>query len=372
VEFILPTDPKRPPPADREGRPTATVGPDGTFAIEVVPCTADTPGADQDGTRYIIGAVTPTQDPLARPRAAARAAFTVGPVAQIPDPILTLTPDRGACNSPVIFRGAHFPPGATVAFSAFPDRSDSGVRFGRATVEADGTFAAEVEMRLATNCNSFYPVPVGARYQVSASVDAGHGRSSNIGASTTYTIAEERLTRRCFAPTGHCVSGRFLEHWELRGLPINGYPIGDELVERLEDGREYTVQYFERVRLEHHPENRSPYDVLLGQFGRRLHPADPPVSSREAESTPAEPVVYVPETGHNLCGRFLSYWELNGGLEQFGFPIGEEIEEQLEDGDVYTVQYFERARFEHHPENAPPYDVLLGQFGRQILTESGR
>jgi len=30
------------------------------------------------------------------------------------------------------------------------------------------------------------------------------------------------------------------------------------------------------------------------------------------------------------------------------------------------VQYFERARFEYHPENAAPYDILLGQFGRQI------
>jgi hypothetical protein len=31
------------------------------------------------------------------------------------------------------------------------------------------------------------------------------------------------------------------------------------------------------------------------------------------------------------------------------------------------VQYFERARFELHPDNAPPYDVLLGQFGRRIV-----
>jgi hypothetical protein len=35
------------------------------------------------------------------------------------------------------------------------------------------------------------------------------------------------------------------------------------------------------------------------------------------------------------------------------------------------VQYFERARFEYHPENADPQDqVLLGQFGRRILTET--
>ena len=42
------------------------------------------------------------------------------------------------------------------------------------------------------------------------------------------------------------------------------------------------------------------------------------------------------------------------------------------DGRTYRVQYFERARFEEHPENQPPFDVLLGQFGRQILAENER
>ncbi|MGN6812802.1 MAG: hypothetical protein ACTHMP_18215, partial [Thermomicrobiales bacterium] len=40
---------------------------------------------------------------------------------------------------------------------------------------------------------------------------------------------------------------------------------------------------------------------------------------------------------------------------------------RTEDGNTYVVQYFERARFEHHPENQPPYNILLGQFGRRIL-----
>ena len=33
------------------------------------------------------------------------------------------------------------------------------------------------------------------------------------------------------------------------------------------------------------------------------------------------------------------------------------------DGKEYRVQYFERAVFEMHPENEPPYDVLLSQLG---------
>jgi hypothetical protein len=166
---------------------------------------------------------------------------------------------------------------------------------------------------------------------------------------------------RIFPETGKCVNEPFLSYWNAHGkLPINGYPISDEFMETLEDGKAYKVQYFERVRMEHHPENAPPYDVLLGQFGRRIHPADPPAQ-------PNPPARYFPETGHNLQGGFLVYWDANGGLPQFGYPITEEISERLEDGKTYIVQYFERARLEWHPENPPPYDVLLGQFGRQIL-----
>jgi heat shock protein HslJ len=39
----------------------------------------------------------------------------------------------------------------------------------------------------------------------------------------------------------------------------------------------------------------------------------------------------------------------------------------LEDGRTYIVQWFERARFEEHPENAPPYNVLFGRLGADIL-----
>ena len=71
------------------------------------------------------------------------------------------------------------------------------------------------------------------------------------------------------------------------------------------------------------------------------------------------------QTGHYLSGRFREYW--GGALPIFGYPISEEFDQKLEDGKVYRVQYFERARFEYHPENAAPYDVLLGQFGRLVL-----
>lgn len=169
-------------------------------------------------------------------------------------------------------------------------------------------------------------------------------------------------TGRRFPETGKCVNEPFLSYWNAHGqLAINGYPISDEFVETLEDGKPYKVQYFERVRMEFHPENADPqYKVLLGQFGRRIHPADPPVAPKAGAR-------FFTETGHNVAGGFLTYWTSNGGLAQFGYPISEEFVETLEDGKPYTVQYFERARFELHPENPAPYNILLGQFGRRIL-----
>ncbi len=74
-----------------------------------------------------------------------------------------------------------------------------------------------------------------------------------------------------------------------------------------------------------------------------------------------------PQTGHKLCGSFLSYWNAHGGLAQNGYPISEEFVETSDlNGKPYTVQYFERAVFEHHPENRPPNDVLLSQLGTYL------
>ncbi|MGN6672025.1 MAG: DUF4232 domain-containing protein [Thermomicrobiales bacterium] len=170
--------------------------------------------------------------------------------------------------------------------------------------------------------------------------------------------------QHCFDTTGKCVGPLFFAYWQAHGgLAINGYPVSDEQVEVLENGQPYTVQYFERVRMEYHPENVAPYTVLLGQFGRHFHPADPPVD-------PQPGAHYFQPTGQNVSGAFLDYWQANGGLAQFGYPLSETFQQQLEDGHTYTVQYFERARFELHPENQPPYNVELGQFGRRILAEN--
>jgi aldose sugar dehydrogenase len=86
-------------------------------------------------------------------------------------------------------------------------------------------------------------------------------------------------------------------------------------------------------------------------------PAGPPV-------VPGEDSHVFEETGNTLRGIFLDYWLGHGGLAQQGFPISEPMYERSElDGKLYTVQYFERAVMEYHPENAAPYNVLLSQLG---------
>lgn len=77
---------------------------------------------------------------------------------------------------------------------------------------------------------------------------------------------------------------------------------------------------------------------------------------------------YFPETGHWLAAGFKHFWEANGGLPVFGYPLTEEFQEvNPDDGQVYTVQYFERARFEYHPEHrGTPFEVQLGRLGWQV------
>jgi hypothetical protein len=169
-----------------------------------------------------------------------------------------------------------------------------------------------------------------------------------------------------FAQTGKAVRGPFLAYWQANGgLPIYGYPISDELVEVLEDGKPYLVQYFERARFEYHPESPAPNTIQLGQFGRRLHPLYPALPDCGCGR-------FFPETGHNIAGDFKTFWEQHGGLAQFGYPLTDPVTETLEDGRQYTVQWFERARFELHPELAAPNNILLGQFGRQVYRGNER
>ncbi len=129
------------------------------------------------------------------------------------------------------------------------------------------------------------------------------------------------------------------------------------------NGHSYTVQYFERAEMELHPENQPPYDVLLSQLGTFQYQRKYPSGAPAQQAATTNPYRFS-ETGKTIGGLFRAYWESHGGLAQFGFPISDQFSERSDlNGKSYTVQYFERAVFEYHPENQPPYDVLLSQLG---------
>lgn len=166
------------------------------------------------------------------------------------------------------------------------------------------------------------------------------------------------------SPTGFKPSQRFSPYWQNNGgIALFGYAIGGERMEKNPtDGKSYVVQWFERARFEYHPENAgTPHEVLLGLLGvqsvqGRMFPAIAPPQGVES--------VCAKETGHCIWGLFLERWR-KLGLATVGLPLSDQLEERGTDGKMYSVQYFERERFEYHPENQPPYNVLLGLLGRQ-------
>lgn len=181
------------------------------------------------------------------------------------------------------------------------------------------------------------------------------------------SVSYAQSDSRTFQETGKTVKGKFLQYWnEHGGLAQQGLPISDEMQEKSDlNGRTYTVQYFERAVFELHPENQAPYDVLLTLAGvfslQRTHPLGAP-GEKASTSNPLK----FDKTDKVVGGKFRDYWEKNGGLAQQGYPITNEFQEvSADDGNTYTVQYFERAVFELHPENAgKPGEVLLSLLGR--------
>lgn len=181
-----------------------------------------------------------------------------------------------------------------------------------------------------------------------------------------------------FEETAHNVKEPFASYWLNRGgLARFGFPLTQAFNEvSAIDGNTYLTQYFERARFEYHPEYAgTAYEVLLGLLGTertRHRTGEAPFRPVNAGSVPGGGF-YFPETGHTLSGNFLSFWEENGGLPIFGYPISERFEEISEtDGKPHVVQYFERNRFEYHPDLPElPYGVLLGHLARETLLDRG-
>jgi hypothetical protein len=203
---------------------------------------------------------------------------------------------------------------------------------------------------------------------------------------------------RFYAETGYTLAAQFVDFFDSHGgVPVFGYPVSEA---RQENG--YLVQWTERQRLEWHPENAgTDYEVLLGLLGRELTKGlDGPlfqcgapnaqcvaVAGQDRSDSAPDPQTppgghYFPQTGQSVSDLFYNYWQAHGGVAVFGYPISAEcgtgstecgvassVAAQSSLTAPSSVQWFERARFEVHPENPPETRVLLGQLGNEALKE---
>ena len=165
-----------------------------------------------------------------------------------------------------------------------------------------------------------------------------------------------------FDETGHNVRHGFLTYFNARGgLTAFGLPLTEEFVER---GR--AVQYFERARFEYHPELAgTQFETQLGLLNDALTaPRRPFANDAHFPSVPQHR--YFPETGHSVHFGFLQFWESQGGLDRFGYPISQEVVEHGR-----TVQHFQRARLEWVPDAPPGQQVQITKVGGEYLRAFG-
>jgi hypothetical protein len=167
-----------------------------------------------------------------------------------------------------------------------------------------------------------------------------------------------------FPETRQTVGHDFLKFYNVYGgVQTFGYPIGPE---QMVNGR--LVQQFERAHMEWHPEladSSAPVPAvalsLLGaERARQLELTWP----RSANTGAGR---YFNETGQVIQGGFLDFWLDHGGERIFGLPISPERPIlNRTDGKTYTTQYFQRARFEYHPELPEGQRIVLGALGSEV------
>jgi len=164
------------------------------------------------------------------------------------------------------------------------------------------------------------------------------------------------------------IDARFRAYYDQHGGErFFGRPISSSLNV---NGR--TIQWFERARLEEWPEYaNTAYAIQSGRLGVEFTKGV--VFPKQTYFVSQPGLRYFAETEHGVRDRFLQFWEQNGSIDMLGYPIGDEVQERLPDGQIYTVQYFERGRIEWHPQQAgTPFEMQLGLLGRALYLNDSK
>jgi hypothetical protein len=172
----------------------------------------------------------------------------------------------------------------------------------------------------------------------------------------------QQESTRYFPETGHFVDEPFLSPFQAQGgVQIFGPPITEAFAD---NGR--LVQYFDSARWECMGSGDAPCEARLSPLGELLGhqtPRVPPVPDSMIRDGLCR---YFPETGHNVCFSFLTFYEENGGLEVLGPPISELT---VQSGVI--AQYFRQARIEWQMYAPASAAMQLGSLGREHFVASG-
>lgn len=88
----------------------------------------------------------------------------------------------------------------------------------------------------------------------------------------------------------------------------------------------------------------------------------------------SEDARYFPETGHWVSGSFLRFYDsVPDPVLTFGYPITDAFQtDTVPQYPGLLVQYFQKARFEYHPENPIELRVVLSQLGDYLYQVDGQ
>jgi hypothetical protein len=145
--------------------------------------------------------------------------------------------------------------------------------------------------------------------------------------SIRIALSEASANARFFEQTGEYIVEPFLSYWiDNDGNATIGPPVGPAFSEG--DGE--LSQFFRYARLE----LDSDENVHRGLIGREIFgdPEMPP------DRSPGSGARQFDATGHYIRGTIRDFWEDNGGLGTFGYPISQQFETE-----TGYAQYFERA-----------------------------
>jgi hypothetical protein len=162
-----------------------------------------------------------------------------------------------------------------------------------------------------------------------------------------------------FPETGHNVKGEFWVFYNKATNPtaIYGYPLTEEFTSK--DGK--TVQYFQRARFELDTNLPAGQQVRLTDLGKETYVPGGLLN------------VYSPtacrtfgDNKYPVCYAFLEFFEKNGGIAQFGYPVS-----TFEYHDDLIVQYFEKVRMEWRPWMSEGQRVAVADLGRAYFDRVG-